>query len=68
MTDYKGLVGDASDNIPGVRGIGPKTAEEFLKKYGHLENLFKKMAKDDPVAKKIRPFEKEALFSKNSPL
>ncbi|MEK7169468.1 MAG: DNA polymerase [Patescibacteria group bacterium] len=64
MTDYKGLVGDASDNIPGVRGIGPKTAEEFLKKYGHLENLFKKMAKDDPAAKKIRPFEKEALFSK----
>ncbi|MEK7626761.1 MAG: DNA polymerase [Patescibacteria group bacterium] len=64
MTDYKGLVGDTSDNIPGVRGIGPKTAEEFLKKYGHLENLFKKMPKDDPAAKKIRPFEKEALFSK----
>lgn len=64
MTDYKGLVGDTSDNIPGVRGIGPKTAEEFLKKYGHLENLFKKMPEGDPAAKKIRPFEKEALFSK----
>ena len=64
MTDYKGLVGDTSDNIPGVRGIGPKTAEGFLKKYGHLEGLFKKFPRDDPAAKKILPFEKEALFSK----
>ncbi len=64
MTDYKGLVGDASDNIPGVRGIGPKTAEGLLKKYGTLENLFKKMPEEDPAAKKILPFEEEAFFSK----
>ena len=40
LPDYKGLVGDQSDNIPGVKGIGPKTAAELLKKYGSLEALF----------------------------
>jgi DNA polymerase-1 len=64
MIDYKGLVGDTSDNIPGVRGVGPKTAEEFLKRFGTLEDIFKKLPKTDPAAKKILPFEKEALFSK----
>jgi len=41
LTDYKGLVGDQSDNIPGVKGIGGKTATQLLKKYNSLENLFK---------------------------
>ncbi len=39
--DYKALVGDASDNYPGVSGIGPKTASELLKKYDNFENLYK---------------------------
>ncbi len=38
--DYLSLVGDASDNIPGVRGIGEKSAVELLKKYGNIENLY----------------------------
>ncbi len=38
--DYLSLVGDASDNIPGVRGIGEKSAVELLKKYGSVENLY----------------------------
>ncbi len=38
--DYKALVGDASDNYPGVSGIGPKTASELLNKYGNFENLY----------------------------
>lgn len=40
IPDYKALNGDASDNIPGVKGIGKKTAEELLKKFGHLEDIF----------------------------
>lgn len=40
IIDYKALVGDASDNYPGVAGIGPKTASELLKKYETFENLY----------------------------
>jgi len=40
MTDYKGLRGDPSDNIPGVRGIGEKTAGELLKEFGTIEKLY----------------------------
>ncbi|MBQ7136417.1 MAG: DNA polymerase I [Bacilli bacterium] len=40
MVDLKALMGDASDNIPGVKGIGEKTAINLLKEYGTLENLY----------------------------
>jgi 5'-3' exonuclease len=40
ITDFLGLAGDAVDNIPGVRGIGPKTAADLLKKYGSLEGIY----------------------------
>jgi DNA polymerase-1 len=39
VTDVMGLVGDSSDNIPGVRGIGPKNAEKLINQYKTLENL-----------------------------
>ena len=45
VTDYLALVGDASDNIPGVRGIGPKSAAHFLEEWGSLENLYKNINK-----------------------
>lgn len=40
LVDYKALVGDPSDNIPGVRGIGDKTAKKLLQNYGTLEALY----------------------------
>ena len=40
VVDYKALVGDVSDNIPGVRGVGEKTATKLLAEYGTLEGLY----------------------------
>ena len=40
VVDYKALRGDPSDNIPGVKGIGEKTATELLQQFGTLENLY----------------------------
>ncbi len=40
IPDYKGLAGDASDNIPGVKGIGDKTATQLLQQYGTLEAIY----------------------------
>lgn len=39
VIDYLGMMGDAVDNIPGLPGVGDKTAKKFLKEYGSLENL-----------------------------
>ena len=39
VIDILGLMGDSSDNIPGVKGIGPKTAQQLIAKYGTIENL-----------------------------
>jgi len=39
VVDYKSLRGDTADNIPGVRGIGEKTAVKLLSQYGHLQNI-----------------------------
>ena len=39
MPDLKGLMGDSSDNLPGIPGVGEKTARKLLEKYGTLENV-----------------------------
>ena len=56
MVDLKALMGDASDNIPGVAGVGPKTATELLQKFGTLDKLYENL--DDPS---IRPKLREKL-------
>jgi len=71
LPDYKGLVGDTSDNIPGVPGIGPKTAQKLIVRFGPLEKLYQRLeaaeAKDIPEAiqKKLLAFKEQALLSKN---
>jgi DNA polymerase I len=40
FTDYQSLLGDSADNIPGVKGIGAKTAEALIKEYGSLDNIY----------------------------
>ncbi len=53
IVDYKALVGDVSDNIPGVRGIGEKTAIELLKQYETLDNVFAHL--DDIKGRAYKP-------------
>lgn len=52
LIDVKGLMGDKSDNIPGVDGIGEKTAIKFIKKYGSMEGLYENL--DDIAGKKTK--------------
>ncbi len=49
IIDYKALCGDTSDNIPGIRGIGPKTASSLLKEYDNLDNIYQNL---DKITKK----------------
>jgi DNA polymerase-1 len=64
IIDYKALVGDPSDNYPGVPGIGPKTAVLLLRKYKNLKNIFKNLKKINPtVAQKIETGRESALLS-----
>lgn len=72
MIDYKGLRGDPSDNIPGVKGIGEKTAVELLKEFKTLDQLYMALEKETPKAMKIKERirkllteqKKEALMSR----
>ena len=56
VVDYKALRGDPSDNIPGVKGIGEKTATDLIKEFGSLDNVYKALEKDpEAFAKKTKP-------------
>ena len=64
IVDFKALVGDKSDNIPGVRGVGEKTAIKLLAEYGTLENIYDNL--DDIAAtirKKLEESRDDALMS-----
>ncbi len=52
VVDYKALVGDKSDNIPGVPGIGPKTAVKLLQAYGDLDNIYAHLNEIPPAIRK----------------
>jgi DNA polymerase-1 len=47
LIDYKALVGDTSDNVPGVRGVGQKTATKLLQKYGSVEAIYEHLEEVD---------------------
>ncbi|MBI3627973.1 MAG: DNA polymerase I [Candidatus Sungbacteria bacterium] len=61
IIDYKALRGDPSDNIPGVKGIGEKTATDLLQKFGTLEGLYKELADDTRKIKDLPPSLREKL-------
>lgn len=74
LPDYKGLRGDPSDNIIGIKGIGEKTATTLVSNYGTVENIYKTINKNeldlknlgitDRVLTLLKEGEEEALFSK----
>jgi DNA polymerase-1 len=51
VIDYKALRGDQSDNIPGVLGIGEKTAIDLVLKFGSIENIYQALENNDPQIK-----------------
>ncbi len=75
LPDYKGLRGDPSDNIPGVKGVGEKTATAIISKYHTIEKFYEALKKNkgkvqeavglsDRFAELLLNNEEEALFSK----
>ncbi len=74
IPDYKGLSGDPSDNIIGIKGIGDKTATELIKRYGTIERMYEVLKKDrqvlldagfkERIVKLLEEGEEDALFSK----
>ncbi|MBM7644786.1 DNA polymerase-1 [Scopulibacillus daqui] len=66
IIDLKGLMGDSSDNIPGVQGVGEKTAIKLLKQFGSIEEIYQSLA-DVPGKKlkeKLENDREQALMSK----
>lgn len=51
ITDFKGMVGDSSDNLNGIEGIGPKTAANMLLKFGNIDNIYNHLDELTPKTK-----------------
>ncbi|MCA9837000.1 MAG: DNA polymerase I, partial [Trueperaceae bacterium] len=65
-TDYRALTGDSSDNIPGAKGIGPKSAQKLLETYGSLDYILEHLDSVEPAkfADKIRASLEDVKFSR----
>src|SRR3990167_783199 len=61
LNDFKGLKGDPSDNIPGVPGIGEKTAAMLIQKFGNLEKLYESIA--EVKSKKLKVKSEDKILS-----
>lgn len=61
LVDFKALRGDPSDNIPGVRGVGEKTAIQLIREFGSLGNLYQELEENTEKASRIKTKVKEAL-------
>lgn len=69
VIEYKGLVGDSSDNIPGVKMVGPKAVIPLLKEYGDIETIYDTIeGLDDKEQKELAKFFKESLGISRSPI
>lgn len=65
VVDLKGLMGDASDNIPGVPGVGEKTAKKLLETYGSLEGVYAHLGEiKGKLQERLREFRDQAYLSK----
>ncbi len=66
LIDFKALIGDASDNIPGVTGIGPKSGTELIKEYGSVENIYEEIGlmKKKSIQERLEVGRENALLSK----
>ncbi|ODM25256.1 DNA polymerase I [Acetivibrio mesophilus] len=66
FVDVKALMGDASDNIPGVPGIGEKTALDLIREYNNLENLYSSLdsVKKKGLKEKLETFKEQAFMSR----
>ena len=66
LIDLKGLMGDTSDNIPGVPGVGPKTALKLIAEYGNVENVLANIdgIKGKSLQEKLANNKEQALLSK----
>ncbi|MGL5381586.1 DNA polymerase I [Clostridium sp.] len=64
--DVKGLMGDKSDNIPGVPGVGEKTAYKLIQEYGSVEEVLKNIenVKGKKLKENLENFSEQAIFSK----
>lgn len=66
VIDYKALKGDPSDNIPGIKGVGDKTAKKLIGNFGHLDDIYKNLEKVESksVRNKLEKAEDTAYLSK----